>query len=171
MIQRQGAKKTPREPFISDDQSLDAILDARNIEIDQKSEMAVRQLEVSKKLSLVERRHFFHGLDLDDDQPTNEQIDAVGVIQLQPLINDRDADLFYGGNLSKPQFVQKTRFVDGLQQSWPKGVMDLIGSMDRGAGQQVFFFGRFVHLGALASPWRLGGDISAEFYANLRAGE
>src|SRR5439155_21373203 len=64
-------------------------------------------------------------LKFDHDQPANEEIDPIAILDRQLLISDRDRDLASHADPGLFEFVDEARFIGTLQQSRTDSRMDL----------------------------------------------
>ncbi len=79
--------------------------------------MAVRKLQIGEHLRVVNFEERVHGFELNDDQSTNEEIQAIGVIDDQILIGDGTQFLFFEWDAAKTEFVGQGPLISGLQQA------------------------------------------------------
>jgi hypothetical protein len=79
-----------------------------DVEIDQKTDPPVEQLEISEQLGPVDR---FDGLDrlhFDDDALLDQQIDPVAIPQRDALVGERELPLLFPSYPTQRQFVSQT---------------------------------------------------------------
>jgi hypothetical protein len=71
------------------DHSPDAVLEARNVEIDEKTEVLAAQLQIGKRLGLVKRKELVNRFQLYDDCVLHEQIHSITEIEMDALVDQR----------------------------------------------------------------------------------
>ena len=87
--------------------------------------------------SLVYRSKRFDRLYLENNLPTNEEIDSIAAIQFHVFVDKRNRLLPFEGDLSNDKLAGKTFFVSRLDQSWSKSAMHLDGRSDNCMRQLV----------------------------------
>ena len=65
----------------------DSILEKRDVEVDQQPDATIAQLELRKKLRLVDREKFCHGLDLHDHAVLDQQVEPIRKAELDPVVS------------------------------------------------------------------------------------
>lgn len=113
-------------------QSPDSVRQDPDIEVQEQPYPAVGQLEVRKKLRLMDREDPLDGLDLNDHHILDLKIDPIAAVEQDPLLDQRHRLLSHEGQPAKPEFVGQARLVAGLQLPWPDLAVNLNGcSQDR----------------------------------------
>jgi hypothetical protein len=84
--------KTQRELETEDD-SLDAVLEDRPVEVHEKAEPVAREAEIRQDLGLMNREQVFHRLDFDDDGTSDKHVEPQSLVYSQTLVFDRKRDL------------------------------------------------------------------------------
>jgi hypothetical protein len=77
----------------SRDDSPDAVLDARHVEIDQQSEAMAGELQIGKQLGLEHGLTMLNCLELNDNAVRDQQIDSQPRIETQTSINNAQVEL------------------------------------------------------------------------------
>ena len=70
--------------------SLQAFLHRPRAEVEQKTNLQIREPEIGEKLFRVDGRKSFHRLQLDDQPLVHEQVDVEGIVESQTV--EREAD-------------------------------------------------------------------------------
>jgi hypothetical protein len=70
-----------------DPESLDSLNQLPDVEIDEQTNRAARELEVWENLCLVDRGHFLDGLQFDDDGVFDQQVNPLPAIERHPLVH------------------------------------------------------------------------------------
>ena len=121
ILPRLNAKPQRRKALKVIDDSPQALHKARGVEIQEESKPLVRQLQVRKKLSKVNRQNLLYGLDFHDDFVLDQQIEPISVIYLEfAVVNNRDQLLSQHMGSGFSQLVNETDAVDALQKTWPQ---------------------------------------------------
>src|SRR5258706_12753765 len=102
---------------MSANQAANPVLKARRIEIQEQPNPALRQLQVSEQLGLVEGQQGFQGLQLDDYRVAHHEIRAKSAVNLNALVRDGNSDLLGEGQSLHLKFPQEAWPVDALQQT------------------------------------------------------
>ena len=82
-----GLRDSPR--WRSKDQASDAVLQQRDVEIDEQTDAMTRQLQVREELGLEQRAQPVDGRHFNDDQPPDDQVQAKPRVKADPVIDDR----------------------------------------------------------------------------------
>ncbi len=147
--------------------TLDAILDERDIPVDQKSQSPPRELQMRDQLGVVDRLQGLHRLVLDDDFLRHEHVDAIPRVNVDIIVFQRLGNLAFHVDPPLAQLVRQTRLVSRFQKSRPQCPMHLHHGIDQHAGcrfQLVFAFPR-----AIRSFHREGAKNAKIFLGALRA--
>ena len=59
------------------------------VEVNQEAQPEPREAQVRQELGLVDRIDPFHGLELDDHQPADDEVEAVTILNCQLLVLQR----------------------------------------------------------------------------------
>src|SRR5579884_1654121 len=97
----------------------------RDIEIQQEAEPEITQAKITKQLAAKHWKDRLDRLQLHDDLFLDEEIDAVAVFDRQGFVADRHLYLPAGAKRNLFQFIDQTRLIRALKQSWPENRMDL----------------------------------------------
>ena len=89
------------------------------MEIDQKSHGNIRQANMGKQLSVVNRVQCVFALRLYHDSVFHDQVGSKAAIKLYVFVDQRDGFLTFHLHAQLLQFVGEAGFVCGLQQPWP----------------------------------------------------
>ena len=68
---------------------MDAILQHRDVEVDEQAEVEAAKPQVGEELGLVERVEGVDGLDLNHHPPVDHKVHDEVVSQCRPLVDDR----------------------------------------------------------------------------------
>jgi hypothetical protein len=89
------------------DETLDAILELRDVEIDQQSDFDVSKFHVGQQLRLVDALDLLDTLQLKDQRVFHKDIDAVATVQADALVFDWLRVLKQEGDPVELQFVRQ----------------------------------------------------------------
>jgi len=95
-----------------------------NIEVYKQSQRFATQLQVRKDLSLMDRGDRVHGLEFNNDEVLDEQIDPVSEVQPYAIVVNRQTDLSFRSKTRLFQFVLKASEVGVFKQTWPQVCMN-----------------------------------------------
>src|SRR5690606_4221528 len=114
----------------SQHQPLDAVAEIGDVEVQEEPSPQSRQAQVGEKLGLMNWQQLLDSLDLDDGGLVDNEVEAVGAVDLQASILDRQRSLRHHHVSGQPQFMGKTDFVRGFQQARAERLVNLDRSAD-----------------------------------------
>jgi hypothetical protein len=74
-------------------ETLDAVSQSLDVEVDQQSRRYAGKFHVCEQLSLVDARYLFHTLQLQDVSVLDEQVDSIPAVEANFLVFDRKGPL------------------------------------------------------------------------------
>ena len=101
----------------SDSESLDPLCQLPDVEVDQKTNRASRELEVGENLRLMDRKQFLHGLQLDDHGLFDQQVNPVTTIESHSFVSHWQFLLSFHPEPLLLQFVGSKCCIDKFE-SW-----------------------------------------------------
>jgi len=101
--------------FQAIDDTGDAVLNQRSIEVDQQAQAFVGQPQIGEKLLFVNRREDFDRLDLDNHPILNDQVRAEPAVDPNCSVDHRDWLLAYGSESTLRKFIGEHRMVNRFQ--------------------------------------------------------
>ncbi len=116
--------KDTKNTKVLKDEASDTILQPDDVEVYQQTNPDCSQLHVCQQLRLVDPFELFNALEFDDQFILYQQVHPVSAIKLYPLILNGLWVLKLELYLIKTQFMCKTLFICGLQQSRPQLPVD-----------------------------------------------
>lgn len=85
----------------------------------------------------MEARKRLDGLDLDDHRTSNEKVEAIGALQAQTLIDNRQRQLSLDQQATPLQLVSQAVLVGSLEKAGSERAMDLQARVDHLARDAV----------------------------------
>jgi hypothetical protein len=82
-------------------------------------------LQVSQSLCFVHRGERFDGLELEGESTSDDEIQSVAKVQVEPLVDNRYGALMLERQVPQLEFVRETLLIGRFEQPWAKGSMDL----------------------------------------------
>lgn len=122
-------------------QSCDAVFEAGDIEVQKQADFLAAQFQIRDQLGFMERDHFFHGFQFDDDCIFNENVDPVADIQFHLVVNQRQTHLAKRSESTFPKLINQTRFVSRFQKSRTKPTVNFDGRGNDFRSERVVGFG------------------------------
>lgn len=95
--------------------AFDALLQERDVEVDEETEFQLRQLEVSEELRFVDRPERVDALEFDDQPVVDDEIEAISAVEPHVSIGDRYWTLALERNSGQRKLVAKALLVRGLK--------------------------------------------------------
>ena len=114
-IPRRSVSDVPSDP-----ESFDPLRQLPAVEIDQETNRAAGELEVSENLCLMDRSQFRHGHQLDNHGVFEQQVNPGTAIESHPLGNHRQDLLSFHLEPLLPQLVSEARVIGRFEQSRSK---------------------------------------------------
>ncbi len=87
------------------------------VEIEKKSNLDIRVLQVGKKLSFVQVEHLFHRLDFDDDLPLDYYVGPIANVREFSFIGHLNSRLAHEPDLIHLEFQAQARLVRRLEKA------------------------------------------------------
>ena len=115
------------------DKSSNALLQARNVEVEQKSNLEMCVLEIGQQLGLMQTGNLIHRLQLDEHAPFDHEVGSVRAPEQQPLVLEIDMQFLLDSQTAERQFVKEAFPVGRFEETWTEHPMDL----DRAADNRV----------------------------------
>lgn len=115
----------------------DALLQQRDVEVDEKSDAQSAQLQVGEKLCLMDRREGVNRFDLDQNSVLDHKVHSVSAFQVSLLVDDRQWHLPAECHASQGQLTCEAALVRRLQESGTELSMHLNCRVDDHAGERV----------------------------------
>lgn len=119
----------------------DAIFQAGDIEIQQKPDLFPAQLQIGNQLGFMERNHFLHGFQFDDDCVFNEDVDAVTNVEFHLVVNHRQTYLAESFKPAFSKLINQAGFISRFQKPRPEARMNLNGRSNDFRSECVVGFG------------------------------
>ena len=101
-----------------------------DIEVDQQTHRTSTELEIRQNLRDVERQHFFHCFEFDDDAVFDKKIDSISSLDLDALVNHGQADLVLKMQSIKRKLIVQTCAVGTFQQACAKSRVNFDCALD-----------------------------------------
>jgi hypothetical protein len=99
-------------------------------EVDEETDLEIREAEIREELFAVHCREFLHGLDLDDHAVIDQQINPECVREQQAFVFEAEDFLSLDFESSLHEHASQYEFVNRFQQSRPKRSMNLNRRID-----------------------------------------
>ena len=97
--------------------ALNAVLEARHVEVDQEPYRLSTQSRVGEDLGLVDRKQFSHGLQFDHNGVFYQQVDAVTDIEPDGPVDNRQLRLAKDVEVPSTKLKLKTSLVRRFQET------------------------------------------------------
>jgi hypothetical protein len=98
------------------------------VEVDQQTHRQARQPQIRNDLRGVHRLDLSDGLHLYDQPIFDDEVDAIGTVDFDPLVGDRNGALPFESKVPQLELTRKARAVCRLEQAWPELPMNLDAS-------------------------------------------
>lgn len=140
------------------DDTLDALFQKRDIEVDQETKGKVHGFEIGHDLGGVDGGEGVDSLQFYDQLAVDQQVQAT-FSDGMAFVFHADWLLPFEWHIPQFQFDRQRLFVDTFQVPWPQNPMHLDGRANHGIRQTIDLFARFLHQSAPPwRSWRLGGS-------------
>jgi len=130
----------------SKNNTLDAVTDPRDVEVDQESEAMACQFEVRQNLRLVNRQQLLNGLQFNEQAVLDQQVEPQPSVQMNGAVHDRKAHLALNGKPSLPDLMRQTHFIHTFEQPGPQRRMDGKRGIDYQPGDFIHLFWNLIPL-------------------------
>jgi hypothetical protein len=115
----------------------DALLEQRDVEVHQETETTSGQLHIGQDLSFMDARQRIDGLDFDDYEILDDQVDAISRVELDAVIDDGQRHLPSARQATRMKLMGQTMFIGRFQQPRTKRPMNLQPGVNNGPGEAV----------------------------------
>ncbi len=132
-----GAETRRRHGDVSENKALDAILEGRDVEVDEESDTLSAEPEVRQQLGLVYGFETLNGLELDDDRVVDHDVESIACVEMDPLVLERQRNLGGGRQAAEAQLINQTAPLDALQQARTEAPVHLDGGTDDLLGESL----------------------------------
>ena len=101
-------------------QTAETLLQQGHIEVDQQSDVAVRQLQIGEQLGGMERVQVFDYLDLDDESLIDQDVQPVATRERDAFVAHWHGDLTSERQSAQAQLMTKALFIRRFEEARPK---------------------------------------------------
>jgi hypothetical protein len=116
---------------------VDAVNEAKFVEVDEQAEGDVHELHLTHQLSLVDRENLRDDFELNEEAVIHQQIQAEGFLEGVSLVFNGNDKLLGGSDILEKQFPHQAFFVDRLNETRAFEAMDFDGRSDHLAAQLI----------------------------------
>jgi hypothetical protein len=113
-----------------EDEALDAVLEHRDVEVDEESDPPSAEPKVRQQLGLVYGLETLNGLEFDDNRIVDHDVEAIAHMEMDPLVFERQRNFGRGRQAAESQLMNQTDPIGTLQQTRTKVSVDLDGGPD-----------------------------------------
>jgi hypothetical protein len=124
------AETRRRGGFVAIHDSLKAIAEEAGTEVDEQSYREVQKSQIRKYLLPVGQCQLFDGLQLDDDQAVDQQIDPEATIETDALVLDRYPFVTLDRIATFFELTRKQNLINGLEETRSEVSVNADGSID-----------------------------------------
>ena len=97
------------------DHTPDAVTQMRNIEIDQQPELVATEFQIGENLGEMQREQFLHCLQLQNHAIFDDEINPVGCVELNAVIDDGESHLMGEADAVSRELVAKAGAVSAFK--------------------------------------------------------
>jgi hypothetical protein len=115
---------TDNQPLVPADPASDALLQVRDVKVDQKTNAFVTQLQVRQELRFVDGKYLLDRLHFDDDGIFDQKIDSVSELERNAIVLNGKRLLGFECDMQLCQFVSEAGTVWTFEEPWPELGMD-----------------------------------------------
>ena len=119
------------------DHPADAFLHEPDFPIEDESNGASAEFQVSQQLGFMDGQDRIDGFVFDDDAFIHAHVGAIPCVDEQPVITDRNFDLFFGLESSLFELIHHAALIGGFEQAGSEGRVDFDRRIDN-LGCNVF---------------------------------
>ena len=112
-------------PFVSlwlQNETLDALLDCGDVEVDEESEAFLGELHIREELGGEDGVHGLHGFELTDDEVVDQDMEPEAFVEGDVAVDDGYHHLPGEGEAAVGKLAAEADFVDVLQQARAEGL-------------------------------------------------
>ena len=72
---------------------MNTLAHVRDVEVEKQTQRKAAQLQVRQHLGAMDRQHFFHTFDFDDQATLDDEVDTISGLQLDSAVHDGQPNL------------------------------------------------------------------------------
>ncbi len=95
----------------AENDSANPLFEQPDVEINQETNLAARQVEVGQQLRFVDWRDLFDRFQLDNDLTIDEQVDSIATVDKDVFVNHRQSGLALKIQLALSELMSKTSLI------------------------------------------------------------